>query len=116
MLPPAGLQACVGIDENGELTLSGGGSLFGFVSAKGGVKLNFSKGSYSVYVQGQAGSQQITTNILSNDPNTHFFASEYSTSANLVSFGGLTFGAGVNKLDKDNINRSLWCEFYYSTQ
>ena len=112
-VPPIGEQVCIGLDKDLNFTLSAGYStLGGLVSAKTGISLNFSKGSFSVFIQGKAGTGQYTTAI-SSDPSTGFFASSFTISEDVAGPGGLTFGASLNKLKEKDINRSIWCEFYY---
>lgn len=106
--PPTGLQICFEKDNQGNTTVKVGGDLFGIISAYVGASSNF-KSNHTLFLEGSNGSGKHTLTMLTTDPNTKNWSSQYRLTKDIKLGGGISFAANTQP---SQWSKSLLCEFY----
>ena len=110
-IPPEGVQLCVGIDAQGNITLSAGaGVLGGLIGGQVGLKVGFS-GNYTIFTKASVGEAlSASTVLITSDPKTKQWASTFSIGSDTKFDSGFTLGSNFNL--PESWKKSIWCEFF----
>ncbi len=105
--PPTGVQVCLDLDSQENVSIKVGVNLGNIFSGYIGASTNFAN-NHSLFLEGSTGATKHKLTIVTTDPNTGNWSSQHQLTGG-TSFGGVSFGANT---EPATWSKSMLCELY----